>query len=146
MIVERSCKKVGSTKGQSIVESSPLLKCRLRGINKKILEIKEALKFQDFTKFGTIVEAEAINMHAIMMTSNPPLFYWSPETFKLMLAVSEWRDNGLECYFTIDAGPNVHVLCKGKDEKKVLGSLNRLDYILNVIVNKPSKGAELIFD
>ena len=113
-------------------------------MSEKISEIKLALKNKDFTKFGEILEAEAISMHAVMMTSVPPLFYWKPETLDVMARVIELREEGLECYFTIDAGPNIHVICQKKDLNHVKCKLLTTQGINEVLINKPAVGARII--
>lgn len=137
-------KKVSSTEGHTRVESSPFFKARLQNINYKIKEIKKALKTKDFTKFGEIIEEEAINMHAVMMTSRPPLFYWTPKTFEIIQAVRDWRDEGLKAYYTIDAGANVHVICLGKDVNSIKKRLLQIKGLKSVIVNKPSIGTRIV--
>jgi diphosphomevalonate decarboxylase len=143
-IVGRKSKKVGSTEGHALVESSPFLKTRLSGMKKKVDEIKMAMKEKDFSKFGEILEEEAINMHLVMMTSKPALYYWTPETLKIMLKVIEWRNQGLESYFTIDAGPNVHIICREQNVNKVKAKLVRLAGVKQIIINHPAEGARIV--
>ncbi len=143
-VVGENSKKVSSTEGHAIAESSPFYKTRIVEMKNKIKEIKLALKDKDFTRFGEILEAEAINMHTVMMTSIPPLFYWLPMTLATILKIMEWRERGLESYFTIDAGPNIHVICQGKDKAKIGRRLLSLEGIKDVIVNRPSVGARVI--
>lgn len=145
-VVSEKSKKVSSTEGHAIAESSPFYKSRIKGMKNKVSEIKKALGNKDFTKFGEILEAEAISMHAVMMTSKTPLFYWLPKTLDIILAVREWRDSGLEAYFTIDAGPNVHIICQGKDSGRVVTRLHQVEEInkVKVMVNKPALGAKII--
>lgn len=144
VVVEEESKKVSSTKGHDLAESSPFFKIRIRGMNNKIRELKDALSQRDSTKFGEIIEAEALNMHAVMMTSRPSLLYWLPETLKIMLAIVNWRNMGLEAYFTLDAGPTVHVICEGKNVAKLVKQLKKLEGIKDIIVNTPSIGARVI--
>jgi diphosphomevalonate decarboxylase len=66
-----------------------------------------------------------------------------------MSAVKNWRNGGgsnegLPVYFTIDAGPNVHLLCEGKDEARLLTMVRTLDGIEEIILNKPAEGARII--
>lgn len=137
-------KKVGSTEGHSLAESSPFYKARILGMHRKVEEIKKALKNKDFTKFGEITEAEAVNMHTVMMTSKPPLFYWTPETLRVMKAVIDIREAGVESYFTIDAGPNVHIICEGKNAKKIYLKLAKVEGVKELIENKIGCGARLV--
>lgn len=143
-IVGENSKKVSSTEGHALAESSPFYKTRIAGMKNKIKEIKSALKKRDFTKFGEILEAEAINMHAVMMTSAPALFYWLPATLEIILAVQNWRNEGLECYFTVDAGPNVHIICRRRDVVKVKKHLDKIRGIKKLLVNKPAAGTYLV--
>ena len=47
---------------------------------------------------------------AVMQTSDPALFYWEPVSVALMKMVPAWRKAGIPAFYTLDAGPNVHVL------------------------------------
>lgn len=143
-VVSEKSKKVSSTQGHAITESSPFFKSRILGMNSKVKEIKLALMRKDFTVFGEIVEEEALNMHTVMMTSHPPLIYWNPTTLELVLSIIKWRKEGIESYFTIDAGPNVHIICKSKDVDKIKSQLFKLSGVRKVLVNRPSKGAHLL--
>ena len=72
--------------------------------------MRQAIADRDLAALGEAAEADALSMHAVMMTSNPPLLYWTPETIVAMRFVWELRKQGVEAWFTIDAGPNLHVL------------------------------------
>lgn len=143
-IVGEASKKVSSTEGHVLAESSPFFRARISGMPKKVNEIKKALKEKDFTRFGEILEEEAVNMHAVMMTSKPALYYWLPETLITIISIIKWRDEGLESYFTIDAGPNVHVICQAKYAPRIKRRLVKLNGVKRVVINKPSTGARLI--
>ena len=64
-------------------------------------------------------------MHATTMAATPPFTYWSPESLRAMDCVRSLRQKGLACYFTMDAGPNVKVLCQRKDEEAILTQLKK---------------------
>jgi diphosphomevalonate decarboxylase len=140
-VVGEKVKKVGSTEGHRKAKESPFYKARISGMNEKIKNIKLALKNKDFTRFGEIIEEEAINMHTVMMTGKPPLFYWLPKTLEVMQSVVAWRESGLETYFTIDAGPNIHIICMAKDAKKVKAKLEKIQGVKKIIINRASEGA-----
>lgn len=143
-VIGQTSKKVSSTEGHTLAESSPFYKTRILGMARKVKEIKLALRNKDFTRFGEILEAEAINMHAVMMTSNPALFYWTPKTLEIILKVFDWRSEGIEAYFTIDAGPNVHIICEGKNLEKVKTKVTLIAGVKKVLVNKPAVGTRLV--
>jgi len=144
VVVEKKTKKISSSEGHVLTASSPFYKTRILGMKEKLKTIKKAILDRNFEVFGTILESEAINMHAVMMTSTPPIFYWTPVTFKLVLAVKSWREEGILVYFTIDAGANVHLICQEKDKQKVIGLLKRVKGIKEVIINQPAIGTRLI--
>lgn len=145
VIIGEASKKVSSSEGHVLTESSPFFKARLFGMEDKIKKLKTVLKKRVFKKFGEIIEEEAINMHAVMMTSQPGLFYWLPKTMEIILDCQTWRDKGIPVYFTIDAGPNVHLICREKDEGRVIERLRKIRGIKKIIVNKPARGARVIF-
>ena len=67
---------------------------------------------RDFATFGEIVEHEAMEVHAIMMSGQPSAFYMQPDTVRLIHSLRAFREEtGVPVYFTLDAGPNLHVLC-----------------------------------
>jgi len=144
VIVGAGAKKISSSEGHSLAGSSPFYKTRILGMPNKVDEIKLALDRKDFTKFGEIAEAEAISMHTVMMTGVPPLYYWLPETLRIIKNVTDLREKGVECYFTIDAGPNVHVICEGKNARKISLELAKIEGVKSLIENKVGRGAYLV--
>jgi len=143
-IVSNKKKEVSTTDGQKLAHTSPLFKKRLSGINKKIEIIKKLMKTRDFKNFGQLVEDEAIELHKIMQTSKPPLNYLQPETIKIMELVKRWRNEGLEVYFTLNTGQDIHLIIEEKNEKKLLEKLKKIKEVKNIIVNRPAVGASII--
>lgn len=143
-IVSNKKKEVSTTDGQKLAHTSPLFKKRLSVINKKIEEIKRLIKTRDFKNFGQLVEDEAIELHKIMQTSKPPLNYLQPETIKIMELVKKWRSEGLEVYFTLNTGQDIHLIIEEKNKEKLVEKLKEIDIVKNIIVNKPAVGARLI--
>lgn len=144
-IVTTKMKKVSSTDGHALADTSPLYETRLQGMDEKIRKIKIAMKSKNFTLFGNILETEALNMHAICLTSTPPVLYWQPTTIEIMQKIIQWRENSeVESFFTIDAGPTVHVICQGKDARILKQRLSKIKGVEKVTINKPTIGAHLI--
>ena len=144
IVVSKKEKKVSSTKGHQQAKSSPFLETRVKGIRTKIKRIKQAIKSRNFTLLGETIEAEALNMHAVMMTSSPSILYWAPKTVEIMLAIQQWRQEGLETYFTIDAGATTHIICQKKDLNQLKEKISGFRGINKIIVNRPGKGAKLV--
>lgn len=144
VIVTKREKKVGSTGGHKLAPTSPFFEKRLEILPGRTKNLRKALLAKDFSKFGELLEAEAVELHVMAMTSNPPIFYLEPKTWEIIGRIREWRKEGLGVYFTLDAGPNVHLICQAKDEKTVLRKLDEVSGIEKVIVNKPAPGARLV--
>ncbi len=110
-IVSEEHKAVGSTAGHDAAETSPLQRARVADAPRRLDICRAAILARDFEAFASIVEHDALMMHAVMMSSQPPLLYWRPATLQIMQNVVDWRDReGLPVCYTIDAGPNVHVV------------------------------------
>jgi diphosphomevalonate decarboxylase len=105
---------------------------------------RQALLDKDFQVFAEIVEQDSNLMHSVMMTSDPPLYYWQPGTIEVINAVQRWRQEGLPVCFTIDAGPNVHVICPAETADKIRRRLRSLDYVKSVLECTPGGPAWLL--
>lgn len=143
-IVSKNKKDVGSTEGQKFAGSSPFYPLRLSKMSKKIKFLKQYLLDKNFTKFGELVEAEALEMHAIMMTSKPSLLYIMPESLRIMQLVKKWRSVGLEVYFTLNTGQDIHLICRQENVRRIYQLLSEVSEVKDIIINKSAKGARLI--
>jgi diphosphomevalonate decarboxylase len=72
-------------------------------------------------------------MHAIMITSSPSLFYWKPTTLLVMNIVRDWRNQGMPVFYTIDAGPNLHILCPKEYQPVIAQRLAEIPGVIDVI-------------
>jgi len=142
-IITREAKSIGSTSGQKAAHTSPFFPTRLVNIDSKIKQIKKYISGKNFTAFGELIESEALELHAIALTSKPALVYWHPQTLQLIRVIHAWRKQGLEAYFTIDAGPNVHIIAQDFNIETVVTEIKKTEGIMEVIVNRPGKGARL---
>lgn len=143
-LIEKSGKKVGSTQGHLLAGTSILQPARVAGAPSRLNLCRSAILQKDFQKLADIIELDSNLMHAVMMTSNPPLMYWKPESILIMNEVMEWRKNGLEAAYTLDAGPNVHVICTNKSRLEVQRRLKDIPCVLEVLPSPPGGGAVLL--
>ena len=142
-IISTDNKKVPTSQGHKYASSSIFYQSRIPNIKNKIILLKKYLREKNFIEFGTILEHETLEMHAVMMTQTPSLIYWEPATLELIKIVMDWRDAGLQVFFTIDAGPQVHLICEKKNIAEVEKLLRKIKEVKQVIINYPSKGARL---
>ena len=78
-----------------------------------------AIEGNNFTQLGETAEQNALSMHATMIASWPPLLYWQPDSVAAMQSVWQAREEGVELYFTMDAGPNLKLLFTAENEAAV---------------------------
>jgi diphosphomevalonate decarboxylase len=83
-------------------------------------------------------------MHGVMMTSSPRLVYWLPGTLAVMNAVESWRKEGISACYTIDAGPNVHVITLEAHAAEVTRRLKQIPGVLDVLQASPGGPARLV--
>ncbi len=143
-IVDSCMKKISTTDGHAGVKTSPLWEERMTHLAQVESAMLHAFTEKNFSLFGQIVEDECMNMHAVMQSQSPPLYYWNETTTMLMDKIHGWRTEGIEVYYTIDAGANVHVLCESKNLSQVMHLLQGLSGILKMVINAPSKGAHVV--
>lgn len=144
-IVSKLHKKTGSFQGHSTADTSVLQKARVATAKDRLHSIKEAIKDRDFLRFANVVEEDSNLMHAVMMTSRPPLFYWQPTSIELMTSIREWRETeGIQVCYTLDAGPNVHCICVRDDMEKVKSRLAEMSENIDIRVSSAGRGAYVI--
>ena len=136
-IISREHKPTGSTEGHALAHTSPLQKARVDGAPERLSQCRKAILEKDFEAFADVTELDNNLMHAVMMTSRPQLIYWQPATIAVMKAVQAWRAAGLAACYTIDAGPNVHVICERTDQEQVQARLRQIPGVQDVLVAYP---------
>ena len=85
-------------------------------------------------------------MHGTMLGAVPPISYWEPDSVKAIQTVREIRETGIPCYVTMDAGPNVKVLCKETDMTKIKDLLLKEFKTEQIIPTKVGEGIKLLSD
>ena len=143
-IVSTEEKKVGSTDGHAAASSSHFLTERLNALPARLARVRRALFAHDLAALGPAIEEDAVELHFVAMTSTPPIFYWSPAMVRVIEAARTWRRDGLAVYFTLDAGPNVHLICEVKDADQVAARAREISDVQQVIVNTPGGAARLV--
>jgi diphosphomevalonate decarboxylase len=144
-ILTEKKKKMGSrTAMAQTVKTCPYYQGWLKTVNKDLEIIRRGILKRDFSTVGSRAEYNCLKMHALMISTQPPIIYWLPQTVEIIQSVIRWRESGLECYFTIDAGPQVKIICLKKDVLKIKKRLKNIEGVRKIIVSKPGKGVRLI--
>lgn len=134
LIVDRGVKEVSSRGGHALMNNHPCRQERPKQAYKNFKMLQEALINGDLEAFGRVVEQEALNLHGMMMTSTPSFILMKPKTLCLIEEIKSFRKKtGLNLYFTLDAGPNIHLLYPSAQEKEIS------DFVKGL-------GVEVIFD
>jgi diphosphomevalonate decarboxylase len=143
-VISKAHKATGSTSGHALADSSPLQAARVSDAPRRLATCRRALLDRDFEKFSEVVELDSNTMHAVMQTSTPPLLYWQPATIAVMHAVRSWRKAGLPVCYTIDAGPNVHVITLREEYGKIKRLLEDIPDVSEVLRAFPGGPAKLL--
>jgi diphosphomevalonate decarboxylase len=131
-IIQFSPKKIGSSEGHLLAASSPLQSARLADAPRRLNCCRKAILERDFDALANICELDSNLMHAVMTTSSPALFYLEPASLEIMKAVPIWRSSGLPVFYTVDAGPNVHVITQRDTSDQVIERLNQFSSVKSV--------------
>ncbi|HEX7018225.1 MAG TPA: diphosphomevalonate decarboxylase [Patescibacteria group bacterium] len=126
-------KKVGSTEGMAIAQTSPYYQIAIQEAEENIERMKKTFKKKDWLKCGEIIEAETFRLHMLCMTSIPHLLYWRGTTVDVFQKLIALREENIYGFFTVDAGPHVHVVCQEKDVKKITSELQAIEGITDIV-------------
>jgi diphosphomevalonate decarboxylase len=143
-VLKTGHKPVGSTEGHGLAGTSPLQPARVADTPRRLDICRAAILKRDFAALAEIIEQDSSLMHAVMMTSTPALFYWEPGSLELMRLVKEWRSAGIPAAYTLDAGPNVHVICEAGALEKVRARLEELPFVRQILIAHPGEPAHLV--
>lgn len=137
LVLNENKKKISSRNGMELcAETSTYFDEWVKQSEIDFINMKKYLAENDFEKVGTLTEENALRMHKTTETANPPFSYFNEKTYKAMDFVKNLRNNGEKCYFTMDAGPNVKVLCLEEDLEKLTGIFGKR---YKIIVSKTVK-------
>ncbi|MBE0640162.1 MAG: diphosphomevalonate decarboxylase [Bacteroidales bacterium] len=126
LIISKGEKKVSSRAGHGLMVRHPYAKARYIHAEKNLELLLQTLKTGNLNDFTAIVENEALTLHAMMMASNPGFLLTETGTLQVIGRISQFRLNtGIPVCFTLDAGPNVHLLYPEKDEIAVNAFIER---------------------
>ncbi|CAH9414815.1 dihydrofolate reductase [Streptomyces sp. TSRI0445] len=126
------------------VETSPLFEPWAASSRDDLTEMRQALLRADLDAVGEIAERNSLGMHATMLSARPAVRYLSPASVTVLDSVLQLRRDGVPAYATMDAGPNVKVLCRRTDAERVAGAVRAAATGGTVHIAGPGPGARLV--
>jgi diphosphomevalonate decarboxylase len=120
LLVDSSKKQVSSTAGHELMNDHEFKDVRISQANKHLSQLLEVMKAGDHQRFFELIEKEALSLHALMMTSDPSFILLHPNSLSVIAKIRAFRQqSGLAIGFTIDAGPNIHLIYFEQDKQEV---------------------------
>ncbi len=125
LIVDSGEKEVSSSLGHQLMMEHPYKEARFKQADIKCEEMITILKSGDWEKFIPALESEALELHGLMMSGRQWFVLMKPNTLEVIDRLKKWRkETGTRVGFTLDAGPNVHLIYHLDDKDKVKEFIN----------------------
>jgi diphosphomevalonate decarboxylase len=124
LIIQSGRKKVSSTKGHQLMHQHPYREARIEQAQNNTKRLLEALKAGEWEVLAEISEEEALSIHALMMSSRPGYTLLLANSLTAIDTIRQFRDQtGTQVTFTIDAGPNIHLIYPSESEARIIAEL-----------------------
>ncbi|MBU1118352.1 diphosphomevalonate decarboxylase [Patescibacteria group bacterium] len=129
------------------VATSPYYTKWPKEAERDVQKIENAIKKRDIKSVGEIAERSAFSMHGLMMTAKPPILYFLPKTIELINVIAQLREKeSVNAYVTIDAGPQVKILCLKKDIDYIKEKIAKINDIQKIFESRPGTGPQFLSD
>ncbi len=120
LVVNGTEKNISSTDGHGRMSDHFFAEARFSQAKVHFTICVQALKAGDIESVGKILESEALSLHAMMLTSPSAYTLLKPNTLLAIEAIWRFRrETKLPLYFTLDAGPNLHLIYPGHEKKQI---------------------------
>jgi len=143
LIVDDEPKKVSSTAGHALMNNHAYAEARFQQADKRVAELREILKSGDLDAFVALTESEALTLHAMMMTSGDYYLLMRPNTIAVIEKIFAFREQSrVPVCFTLDAGPNIHLLYPGVHKTEVENFIRHelSDLVKSIIFDRVGQG------
>ena len=149
LIVDAKQKKISSSVGHGLMNINPFSKGRFQQAENNIQRLLKVLSSGNLKEFVKIVESEALTLHSMMMTSDPYFLLMKPNTISIIEKIWQFREEtGIQACFTLDAGPNIHLLYPDENKNEVRSFIDSelMQFTVNntIIHDQVGKGPEKI--
>jgi len=132
-VTEQAAKPLASSAAMAATsESAPYYAAWVRSSRPDLRAARKAVLARDFDALADVSVHSCLKMHALMMSSRPPVLYWNAATVACMRRISALREAGLPVFYTIDAGPQVKAICKSEAHDAVEHALRSIAGVVEV--------------
>ena len=141
IVIDTSKKKVSSRHGMQLsVETSPFYPAWRDVVADDMVKMKRAIADRNVDRIGQLAQENALRMHALTLSANPGYTYFEEKTITAMRLIDSLHQQGVSCYYTMDAGPNVKVIYHRRDREQIMAALAPIFGATNLIVSQPGPG------
>jgi diphosphomevalonate decarboxylase len=138
-------KQTSSREGMGISKKTSPLYDNWVGNHQKDIQIAlTAIQSRNFKQLGTVVVDNCLKMHQVMKTSQPSIDYWNETTHAVVQHIKILQAQGWDVFYTIDAGPQVKVICKPDLTEEVAVEINKIPGIESIVKCGLGQGARII--
>lgn len=119
-VVEERAKKTASRRAMEASRlTSPYYRAWVRASARAVPNVLRALAARDLQQLGDAARESYLRMFATIVSTHPPIQYWLPSSVEILRECEAMRDEGIGVWETMDAGPQVKLLCVEDDVEEV---------------------------
>ena len=143
-VVDSGPKSIGSREAMtSTALTSPYFDGWVTSAHATYERAIRAVKEKNLVQLIEAMEVSTMRMHACAMGAAPPILYWQPTSLAVIRKVEALRQSGPMCGWTMDAGPNVKIVCHSEDAEQVATSLSTIAGVQQVLTARPGPGISI---
>jgi diphosphomevalonate decarboxylase len=122
-------------------KSSPFYESWVTNQGADLDTARAAIEHRDFDALGRVAEHNCLKMHSVMWASRPAIVYWNSATLNCLQTIRGLQADGVDVFFTIDAGPQVKAICLPSAESDVRAALEATDGVEATMASGLGRGA-----
>lgn len=146
-VTSSDVKRINSTDGMNMTaKTSPFFNSWITSTQKDLENMRAGIGARDLARVGELMEHSCLKMHGLMLSARPGLIYWNDGTLQVIETIRRLRRQRQNAYFTVDAGPQVKVICEPDHLLRVKEALSRLSGVSRIIETMPGPAARLLED
>ncbi len=145
VVTDAGPKRVASRAGmEHVASTSPFFPAWLASHDADLHAVRRGILARDLSQVGSTAEHNCLKMHAVSMAAQPGLIYWNSVTLSVIERMRRLREDGIDAFFTIDAGPQVKVLCQMDQRAYVAQQLAQVPGVQRTLLSQPGPSAQLL--